>query len=104
MLKKEFRYSFKNGVPKNIINSFLFTLRYQRNNLLKNTFAVVTSKKIDKRATVRNRLKRKFLGEIEKKKDEIKKPYNYVFFLKKNALNCENEFETEIQKAILQIN
>ena len=103
MFEKKARYSFKKGLPKNIVGSPFFTLRYQENDLEHFRYAVVVSKKIDARAVGRNRLRRRFTAILEK--ENPKKPArDMVFFLKKEILRLDNsQIKTEIQKIFLKI-
>lgn len=66
-----------------IYNGQFFTLRIVKNGLFHNRFAFVVSKKIDKRAVVRNKTKRKLRLCIEKMFNKIKTGYDFVFFAKK---------------------
>ena len=52
-----FKNSYSFSVPQ-------FTLKEKRNGLLLNRFGIVVSKKIDKRAVVRNRIKRIFRAAL----------------------------------------
>jgi len=99
MFKKNNRYSFKKGMPAKSLNSQLFNLRFQENNEgLK--FAVITGKKIDARATVRNRLKRRFSEAFRKVLNSKIMNYSLVFFLKKEL---NNKTFTEMQAEIENI-
>ena len=65
MLSKSSRFTFKSKLPKNTLNSNSFSIRYDTNEEgLK--VAVVVSKKVDKRAVVRNRIKRVILETVRK--------------------------------------
>ena len=68
MLAKQFRLPSSLVLrDAQIIRSDFFTLRYQKNNLPHSRFGFVVSKKIDKRAVVRNRIKRLVRSAVEKK-------------------------------------
>lgn len=104
MLKKDQRFSFKDELPKKIISSPLFVLRYQKNNDSEIKCAVVVSKRVDKRAVARNRLKRIFLNIIEDISKNKAMPFNMVFFLKKEVLGKEqNYIKKEIEKILTQV-
>lgn len=97
MLGKKHRFSFKDKLPSRVLNFPSFSIRYGRNeDELK--VAVVVSKRIDKRATVRNRIKRRVLNAIRKTID-LDKALNLVFYIKKNAQSSEN-LENEVERAI----
>lgn len=64
MFARANRFSFKNGMPKHFTSARFFTVRYDSNtNDLK--CGVVVGKKVDKRAVVRNRLKRRLVALIK---------------------------------------
>lgn len=96
MLPRESRFSFRNKLPKNVFHSQSFTVRYQENNKGL-AVAVVVSKKVDKRAVIRNKIKRRLIGIIQK---EIKTdtPVSLVFYVKKQALNESSNLGEEIKK------
>lgn len=65
MLPKANRFQFKSNLPKQTLNSDSFSLRYDKNEKeLK--VAVVVSKKVDKRAVARNRIKRIIMNAVAK--------------------------------------
>lgn len=90
MLKKKYRLGrpaiFKNS---HIINSQFFTLRVVKNNLLYNRYGFVVSKKVDKRATVRNKLKRQASSCIENMVDKIKRGHDILLVIKKPAVEVD---------------
>jgi len=98
MFPKKHRYSFKGVLPKQVFNSQSFSLRFGKNeDGLK--VAVVVSKRVDKRATVRNRIKRKVL-DIRGKKINKNEGLTLVFYMKNRAvesLNLEKEIETVME-------
>lgn len=89
MLARKLRYSFGKGLPKNTIHSTLFTLRFEKSD--KNPkIAVVVSKKVDTRATVRNRVKRVITAHLTRFISDIN-PYSLVFFIKKEVLSADSK-------------
>lgn len=68
-----------------IYNGQFFTLRIAKNGLFHNRYAFIVSKKIDKRAVVRNKIKRKLRSCIEKMFNKIKTGYDFAFYVKKLA-------------------
>lgn len=64
-----------------------FNLRIAKNNLLHNRYAFVVSKKVDKRAVIRNKVKRRLSLCIEKMFHKIKTGYDFVFYVKKEAVS-----------------
>ncbi len=101
MLSKRFRYSFKEDLPKKIINSRSFSVRYEKNDLDRLQAAVVVSKRVDKRATVRNKVKRKIL-EIVRGKTNLNTPLSLIFYIKKQALESDN-LEKEVESVLAKI-
>lgn len=72
------------------ISSPAFDLKVRKNGELVSRFGFVVSKRIDKRATVRNKIKRKIRYCIENKLEEIVKGYDFLFIVKKNEnLSCD---------------
>jgi ribonuclease P protein component len=100
MLPKKNRFSFKNDLPKNVFHSQSFTIRYDhgRDSL---KVAVVVSKKVDKRATVRNKIKRGLIDIVQKTlaKNET---LNLIFYVKKGALTS-SDLNQEVTEALKKI-
>ncbi len=102
MFKKTSRYSFKKGLPGKSLVSPSFVLRYEENSQQEAKFAVVVSKKVDKRATVRNKIKRKFLNILKESSADQKE--SLVFFLKKVSLDkTDEELKKEIKEVLNKI-
>lgn len=97
MLPRKNRFSFKGSLPKKVFRSQSFSVRYEKNGAGLRV-AVVVSKKVDKRATVRNKIKRKIL-DIVRKQIEIKTPFDLVFYLKKQAIESLN-LTKEVQDVV----
>ncbi len=96
MLDRSHRFSFRKGAPRRIFATPLFVVRYDSNNDQLHC-SVVVGKKVDKRAVVRNRIKRQInemLREILSK--DLK--YDLVFFIKKQI----NESNREIIKGTIE--
>ncbi|OGH18385.1 MAG: ribonuclease P protein component [Candidatus Levybacteria bacterium RIFCSPHIGHO2_01_FULL_40_15b] len=100
MLAKKNRFSFRDSLPKNVFHSPSFTARYGK-NVGELQVAVVVSKRVDKRATVRNKIKRKILNSIQKRLD-TKESLDLIFYVKKNILNS-GDLENEINQAVEKI-
>lgn len=101
MFSKAHRFSFKSKLPKHILNFPSFTLRFEKNDESLKA-GVVVSKKVDKRAVVRNSIKRKILETVGEKIDE-NSGWNIVFYAKKQAADLEN-LSKEVEEALGQIN
>jgi len=87
MLKREFR--IPKGVRFNssrLLSSPLFTIKVRENGLSFNRFAIIVSKKVDKRAVVRNRIKRLINSCIEELRKSLKQGQDMLFIVKKGAI------------------
>lgn len=90
MLKKIYRLSARSTLQKpSIVQTPFFTMRFVLNNLPHSRFGFIVSKKVDKRAVVRNKTKRKVRFFIEKMRKNIAPGYDILFSLKKSAINEE---------------
>jgi len=69
-----------------------FTLRVSENNLLVSRFGFIVKKSVDRRAVVRNRLRRVFRSCIEDMFEEVKTGYDMLFFLEKGIIDKKREF------------
>ncbi|MCL6096898.1 MAG: ribonuclease P protein component [Patescibacteria group bacterium] len=88
MLKKKYRLLKEAKFDKkDFYTSPFFVLKVAKNEKSFNRFGFVVSKKIDQRATVRNRVKRRVRVCIESNFDKIKPGYDMLFILKKQILN-----------------
>ena len=103
MLKRENRLTLvRLSNPKNISTPF-FSLRIEKNDQNLNRFAFIVSKKIDKRAVIRNSLKRKLRSCIEEIFDNIQKGYDFVFYPKSLLIKTEREeVLTELKKTLIK--
>lgn len=82
MLPKINRFAFRGAFPKKIVHTPLVTIRYEKNQTQLQG-AVVVSKKVSKKATDRNRLRRVISNALYEYKNM---PYSIVIFVKKGAL------------------
>ena len=98
MLKKEYRL---NPVllrsPRNFSCGY-FSLKVAKNNLEISRFAFVISKKIDKRATSRNSVKRKIRSIIEEMFDKINTGNDFLFYPKEASITAtRDQIQEEIE-------
>lgn len=102
MLKKINRLPLpKLNNSKNYSTS-LFNLKIASNNLGTKRFAFVVSKKVDKRAVVRNSLKRKFSSCVEEIFDRIENGFDVVFYPSSGSVNAPREkILDEIKKILI---
>lgn len=94
MFARAHRFSFKRGAPRNFYNTSLFILRYDRNVNSNLECAVVVGKKVDKKAVVRNRIKRQLVAQI-KSLVPTTTPYRVVIIAKKPILEATNDKKYE---------
>lgn len=89
-------------------SSPLFLVKVSPNNLSIPRFGFIVTKKMEKRAIARNRIKRVFRSCIEEMRDKIKVGYDMLFFLKSGVLEKDHEnmyneiYKTLQQKKLLQ--
>lgn len=103
MLAKAFRLSSKVRKFSLLIYSPYCVIKVAQNNENISRFGFVVSKRIDKRAVVRNRIKRTLRGFIEDHLGEIKKGHDFLFVSRKNFPVSEKKevvqsLESEFQK------
>lgn len=100
MLSKKYRLSIKERLKKpQFLNLEFFKIIKGENALSYLRFAVVVSKKISKKAVIRNRIKRIIYGILEKEKLENKKTQDLVIILKPNILEKDRKnLVSEIKK------
>lgn len=92
MFKRKFR--LPKGIKFNnsrLISTPLFTLKTKENGILLNRFATVVSKKIDKRAVVRNRIKRVINSCIEELYNDLKQGYDMLFIAKRKTTSIDRQ-------------
>ena len=92
MLEKKYRLPW--GVKltnSRFIVSPQFSVKIKNNSLLFNRVGVVISKKIDKRAVVRNRIKRLIYSIVEEMWENIQSGQDILFIIKRNAGKAKRE-------------
>jgi ribonuclease P protein component len=103
MFAKSYRFTFKKGAPRRIYSTPHFVIRYDTNSEKGLRCAVVVGKKVDKRAVIRNTIKRQLIVIIK----ELLSPnteYNIVIFAKKQLSEIEKEQKyKELEKAFKAI-
>ena len=98
MFSKKHRFSFKEGLPKETKSFPSFTLRYGKNQEGALKTAVVVSKKVHKKAVIRNKIKRNLLRALSLKIDKSR-GVNLVFYIKRKALEIAN-LEDEVEQVL----
>lgn len=96
MLKKINRLSKVREFRANrTIQGKTIVLKISEENNLAPRFAFIVSKKIDKRAVIRNKIKRKLSKSIEEVLEKIQNR-NYLIIAKKELLNDNNKNEMKL--------
>lgn len=82
----------------------MFTVKFQENNLIYARFGFVVAKTIDKRAVVRNALKRMVRGHIESTHLGLEKGVDVLFILRPAIKNIPQEqVYREIDEAMQKV-
>ena len=105
MLKRKFRLpkgvSFSNSRS---LSSPFFIVKTRENGLSFNRFAAVVSKKVDKRAVVRNRIRRLISSCLEELYNELGQGKDTIFIVKKEAVNkSREEFFRETKRTLEKV-
>lgn len=83
------------------IETPFFRVTVRRNTLSGGRFAFITPKSVDKRATVRNRLRRMASEWIRKSPEVAKTPKDFAILIKKESLSAsKEEFYGELRKTM----
>lgn len=82
MFEKEKRFSFKQGLPRKVISTPYFTLRFGSKKSETGTNAVVVSKKVSKKAVIRNKFKRRFLSILKENLNKRHEEYDIVIYVR----------------------
>ena len=109
MLKKEYRLPSQTFIKSSLVyKTTFFIARIASNNLDISRFGFVVSKKVDKRATARNKIKRIFRSCIEQNIERIKPGFDFLFIVKKESLSeeskniCSSVIEVLIKERLLK--
>lgn len=103
MFSRAHRFSFRKGAPRRFFSSPSFRIAYSLEGAEGLHAAVVVGKKVDKRAVVRNKIKRSIIAII---KDLVAQDKNLdlVIFAKKEILKIEPDLrKDELEKALKTI-
>lgn len=103
MFKKEKRLaSFVRLSNPSVFHTPFFTVKIAENGSVQNKFGFIVTKKIDKRATFRNRIKRKVRAILENEDKNLKQGFNFLFFVKKEAMDVTSDKITNVLNDILK--
>lgn len=87
MFRRKYRLPWRVRFSNSRSFSTLFFLaKIKPNNLLFNRFRIIISKKIDKRAVVRNRIKRLVSSVVEELSGNMKQGTDILFIIRKEAV------------------
>jgi ribonuclease P protein component len=102
MLRREFR--IPRGIRFNnsrLTANPLFTLKVNENGLSFNRFAIIVSKKVDKRAVIRNRIRRLISSCLEEVYNKLQQGKDTIFIVKRGAINkSRQDFFKEIESVL----
>lgn len=104
MFKRKYRLPW--GVRFN--NSYTFSapqfiVKIKENKLLLSRFGIVVSKKIDKRAVARNRIKRLIYSSLQELYNNIKPGYDMLFIARIKATESRRkDFDLAIKQALIK--
>lgn len=104
MLEKKYRLPWEaRFVNGRLVSDPYFNVRVKSNSLLFNRVGIVISKKIDKRAVVRNRMKRLIYSIIQEIWKNIQPGYDVLFVIRKDAVEAKREdFYSSIKQVFLK--
>jgi len=92
MLSREYRLPATTKlIHARFTKTSLFSIKYAQNNLTVSRFAFVVRKSVDKRAVVRNRIKRVFRSCVEELRTTIVPGYDMLFFLEKGIMDKQQK-------------
>ena len=101
MLKKIHRLSSVRLGSFKRITSASFDIKVSKNNMNVSRFGFVISKKLDKRAVVRNSIKRRLSKSIEEIFDRIVIGNDFVFYPRVNIVNLSlDELKKELEDTL----
>ncbi|MFH1564255.1 MAG: ribonuclease P protein component [bacterium] len=92
MLPKKFRLTLNNDIKMVRENgkpflTKLFNFKIKNNNLKQSRFCIIISGKVDKRAVIKNRIKRQISEIVRLNMDNIKSGYDISILVKNNLMD-----------------
>ena len=105
MLKKKFRLSrvSKLGRAKTI-NTPFFLIKYIESGEIVSKFAFIISKRVDKKAVLRNKVKRFLSNAVIQSLSNLNKSYTVIFIAKKEILAVtQQELDALVEKKFKEI-
>jgi ribonuclease P protein component len=99
--RNDFKPLFTDGKR---IESSLFRLAYRRNLIGHVRLALVTSRSVDKRATVRNRLRRRAKEWLRAQEERMRQPLDVAIIFKKEAAKApRKKFYEELKRSFNRV-
>lgn len=104
MLAKKYRLPCRvRFANSSSFSTLFFIAKVKPNTLLLNRFGVIISKRIDKRAVVRNRIRRLIYTVIGELQDTMKQGIDTLFIVKKDAIGkTKKDFYLSIKQMFLK--
>ncbi|MEX2007517.1 MAG: ribonuclease P protein component [Candidatus Levyibacteriota bacterium] len=103
MLKKKYRLPANVRLGKaETISAKYFILKTASSSLPYPRFAFVISKKVDRRAVIRNRIKREMASSIQRLIDKVSPGKDMVFILKRSAVESMPLLARSVKDVFLQ--
>jgi ribonuclease P protein component len=97
-MEKDFDRVFKHG--KGIKNPLIY-VKFVKNDLQESRFGFVIGRKVSNKAVVRNAIKRKIKGVLDRRLEKIAKGFDVVFVVSKEvAVKKSAEIEEIVLKAL----
>lgn len=84
-----------------IAHTPFFTMRFAKNYLKHNRYGFVVGKRVDKRAVVRNRVKRQ-LRRFFEEQTLLQQGYDFLFVLKKEAVSTKTNDLWQVLTTVLK--
>lgn len=106
MLAKKYRLPIQSVVKKrgHSLGGRYFLLKIFSSNLAFNRFGIIISKKVAKKSTERNRLKRLFFNTLKEFIFAGRKKYDFLILVSPNVSQLETkDLKKELQKALNKI-
>lgn len=99
MFKKKYRLGFKTKtIFERTFKTPYFTVKIAKNNLFYNRYGFIIAKRIDKRAVIRNRIKRLIRQGAEDLVKDLKEGYDILFIAAKESSSASLDEIKKIQR------
>ncbi|MCL4354878.1 ribonuclease P protein component [Patescibacteria group bacterium] len=102
MLKKLHRLASGRILNAQALSTEFFVLKFAKNNQEISRFGFLVSKKVDSRATERNRLRRQTRRCIEDRLSQVLPGFDFLFILKKEALGKKTDQICNLVEGVLK--